>query len=178
MLLTLRHSSVTKWLSAVLLALSLASNLAHANETTDSIATIEAALPDSMSLNGQITYVDFWASWCLPCKQSFPWMEKLYTKYHKQGLSIVAVCVDKEHKAALEFLDDSQSSFTIIFDSTGSIAKQYELKALPTSYLYNSSGQLVLEKQGFNSEETESVESKILQLLRQKKTLSKEQGND
>jgi len=144
---------------------SLVATGVRAKEQTDSLAVIKAALPDSVSLDNSVTYVDFWASWCLPCKQSFPWMQQLYEKYHKQGLNLVAICVDKDHSSALKFLKETKATFTVLFDSTGAIAKQYKLKAMPASYLYDSDGHLVLSKKGFRKEETVSVEDKVLQSL-------------
>jgi len=144
---------------------SLVGSGVKAKEPTDSLSVIKAALPDSVSLDSGVTYVDFWASWCLPCKQSFPWMQEMYDKYHKQGLNLVAICVDKDHSAALQFLKDSKATFTVLFDSTGALAKQYKLKAMPVSYLYDSAGHLVMSKKGFRKEETEAVKDKINQLL-------------
>lgn len=159
---------IAKLLQLALLVAVLISSFApgvSAKEPPDLLAVIKGALPDSVSLDNRVTYVDFWASWCLPCKQSFPWMQQLYEKYHKQGLNLIAICVDKDHSTALKFLEESKATFTVLFDSTGSIAKQYKLKAMPASYLYDSDGHLVLSKKGFRKEETDHVEAKVSQLL-------------
>jgi thiol-disulfide isomerase/thioredoxin len=139
----------------------------HAAESTDSVGSIRAALPDSISLDNKVVYVDFWASWCVPCRQSFPWMQTIYEKYHRDGLEIVAVNVDKDHAAAMKFLDEHSVAFPILYDSTGSLAKLYELKAMPTSLIYDRDGHLVQRHQGFRMEETESVERTLQTLLKQ-----------
>ncbi len=135
----------------------------NAPATTEKLSGL---LPDSVSLNGKVVYVDFWASWCVPCRHSFPWMEQLYDTYHNQGLEIVAVSVDKDHQAALQFLRENRASFPVIFDSTGSLAKEYGLDAMPTSFIYNREGQLVTQHRGFVNEEADSLDSTILELLK------------
>ena len=138
---------------------------AYAGETTDSVNSIKEALPDSIELDGKVVYVDFWASWCVPCRQSFPWMQTIYDKYHREGLEIIAVNVDKDHSAAMKFLEEHKAGFPILFDSTGSLAKLYELEAMPTSFIYDRNGHLVQRNQGFRQEETEGVERTVQALL-------------
>jgi cytochrome c biogenesis protein CcmG/thiol:disulfide interchange protein DsbE len=139
-----------------------------AEDIPDSLDVIRANLPDSVSLDGKVVYVDFWASWCMPCRLSFPWMQKLYTKYHNKGLEIVAVGVDKEHRSALKFLDDTKPTFPIIFDSTGSLAKRYELEAMPSSFVYGRDGRLRARNRGFRQEEADSLDKAILELLNER----------
>src|SRR2546430_2490155 len=68
------------------------------------------------SLRGKLVYVDFWASWCAPCRRSFPWMAGLQQNYGGQGLVVVAINVDKQREAAQAFLDRNPSSFLVAFD--------------------------------------------------------------
>jgi len=126
---------------------------------------IRAALPDSSITDGKVVYVDFWASWCGPCRQSFPWMQTLYDKYHKGGLEIIAVNVDKNHKDARQFLSQTDVTFSVIYDSTGKIAKQYGLEAMPSSFIYDRSGKLVMQNCGFQKSEADSLDYSILELL-------------
>ncbi len=152
---------------SVLIIFLLTLPVAQAGESTDSVNAIREALPDSVSLDGKVVYVDFWASWCVPCRQSFPWMQKIYDKYHRDGLEIVAVNVDKDHAAAMKFLQEHEAAFSILFDSTGSLAKLYELEAMPSSFIYDRDGHLVQRNQGFRQEETEGVERTVQTLLKQ-----------
>ena len=68
-------------------------------------------------LRGRVVYVDFWASWCTPCKRSFPWMNELEVRYRDSGLTIVAINVDKRREDALRFLRDVPARFTVVFGS-------------------------------------------------------------
>jgi len=136
-----------------------------ADDIPDSIDVIQGYLPDSISLDGKVVYVDFWASWCVPCRQSFPWMMTIYDDLRSKGFEIIAVNVDKDHQAAGKFLDEFGSDFPIIYDSTGGLAEQYGLEAMPTSFIYDKEGQLVSQHIGFHQEETGSIRDSILQYL-------------
>ena len=70
-------------------------------------------------LKGRVVYVDFWASWCAPCKQSFPWMNDMQAKYGAKGLTVIGVNVDKKREDAAKFLDGTPAKFTVAYDSTG-----------------------------------------------------------
>jgi cytochrome c biogenesis protein CcmG/thiol:disulfide interchange protein DsbE len=90
----------------------------------------EFTLPDAagqtISLSqqrGKIVYVDFWASWCGPCRQSFPWMNEMLGKYQAQGLEIVAINLDTGRAEADEFLAKNPASFTVLFDPTATLPR-------------------------------------------------------
>jgi thiol-disulfide isomerase/thioredoxin len=153
-----------------LLVLGMTALPARAENAPGLTDAIQAALPDSISLDDKVVYLDFWASWCVPCRQSFPKMQDLYDRYHSRGLEIVAVSVDKDHAAALKFLRDTKATFPVIFDSTGSLAEKYGLEAMPSSFIYGRDGQLVSRKRGFRPEDTDSLDYAIFKLLGKGKT--------
>ena len=93
-------NKIVKWLGASLLAFS--SILTHA---------------DTLNLDqykGKVVYVDFWASWCGPCRESFPWMKKMQQQYGKDGLVIIAVNVDQDKKLADKFLTEFKPEFSVV----------------------------------------------------------------
>ena len=159
--------SVIKVLAVVLLTL-VVSQRSDAAKVPQSIAVLDSLTADSTITQGKVVYVDFWASWCVPCRQSFPWMADLIHKYGDRGLQVVAINVDKDHKAALGFLKDAHSSLPIVYDPTGKLAKLYDLQVMPTSFVYGRDGILKMRKDGFDPDETESVESLIRTLLEEK----------
>jgi cytochrome c biogenesis protein CcmG/thiol:disulfide interchange protein DsbE len=150
---------------AALLILASAAGTIHAKNAPDSIDIVQSILPDSTPLKGKVVYVDFWASWCVPCRHSFPWMQEMYEKYHQKGFEIVAVGVDKDHKAAVKFLDEIKPSFSVVYDSTGHVAKQYGLETMPTSFIYGRDGRLVMQNNGFRPDETDSLDGVIGRLV-------------
>src|SRR5258706_12593285 len=76
-------------------------------------------------LRGKVVYVDFWASWCGPCRRSFPWMNAMNRKYGAQGLTIVAINVDKKHEDAMRFLSEMPTEFTVVYDAPGAVPAAY-----------------------------------------------------
>jgi len=126
------------------------------------------AKPVSLNgLKGKVVYLDFWASWCTPCRKSFPWMEKMQSRYKDEGLVVVAVNLDKSKDKADEFLKQFHSSFTIAFDPEGKTAERYKVMGMPSSYLIDRNGQLHASHIGFRESDTDELESKIRNLLKQ-----------
>lgn len=104
-------------------------------------ATTAAAAPlDLGELRGHVIYLDFWASWCAPCRQSFPWMESMNKEYAAQGLSIVAIDVDADKADAERFLRTFHPGFEVRFDPKGAWAEQFKVVGMPTSIIIDRHG--------------------------------------
>ena len=114
---------------------------------------------------GKVVYLDFWASWCGPCKQSFPWMNAMQDKYRAQGLEIVAVNLDMNSDDANKFLASNPAKFTVAFDNKGQTPKLFGVKGMPTSYMISRDGKVVHQHMGFNDSEKDKLEQKIVELL-------------
>jgi cytochrome c biogenesis protein CcmG/thiol:disulfide interchange protein DsbE len=113
------------------------------------------------AFRGKVVYVDFWASWCIPCRQSFPWMKTMYEKYSAQGFEIIAINLDKKTEDAEEFISEFFPPFTIAFDPEGKIAEAYDVPTMPSSFLINREGMIVYSHAGFDSKKTEVMENII-----------------
>ncbi|MET0352309.1 MAG: TlpA disulfide reductase family protein [Rhizobacter sp.] len=116
-------------------------------------------------LKGKVVYVDFWASWCAPCKQSFPWMNEMQAKYGARGLQIVAVNVDAKREDADKFLAEVPASFTVGFDPKGDSPKRFQIKGMPSSVLVGPDGQVVKVHAGFRPDERKAQEDAIVAAL-------------
>jgi thiol-disulfide isomerase/thioredoxin len=116
-------------------------------------------------LRGQVVYVDFWASWCGPCRRSFPWMNEMNRKYAAKGLAIVAINVDKKRADAERFLAQVPAEFTVVFDAPGAVPAAYAVKGMPSSYLIDANGRVAVVEQGFRDESRAVLEEKIRALL-------------
>ncbi len=116
-------------------------------------------------LKGRVVLLDFWATWCPPCRKSFPWMDEMNLRYKDDGLSIVAVSVDKKRGLIEKFIKQMEPDFTIAHDPTGAVAKTYKLRGMPSSYLIDRSGQLVKVHMGFRSKDKAKLEANIKTLL-------------
>lgn len=114
---------------------------------------------------GQWVYLDFWASWCTPCKASFPWMNEMQQRYADHGLRVIAVNVDTERRNAEKFLRKSPAEFDVVFDPKGSLATEYKLLGMPSSFLINPAGEVVFQHQGFRQRDKALLEAEIKQRL-------------
>jgi len=114
---------------------------------------------------GRVVYLDFWATWCPPCRKSFPWMDEMHERYKDEGLSIIAVSVDKKREQIEQFIKKTEPAFIVAHDPAGTVAKAYELRAMPTTYLINRNGQVVMTHMGFRSSDKDKLEATIQSLL-------------
>lgn len=117
------------------------------------------------SYKGKTVYLDFWASWCGPCKQSFPWMNEMQSRYGSKGFQIVGVNVDQKLDDAKEFLKENKASFDVAFDSSGKIPKTFAIKGMPTSLLIGPDGKVIAVHSGFKPEQKPELEKQIKQAL-------------
>jgi thiol-disulfide isomerase/thioredoxin len=119
------------------------------------------------SLAGSLVYVDFWASWCGPCRQSFPWMATLHERYAAKGLTVVAINLDKDRDAADAFLQEHPAPFLIAFDPSGRTAESFHVATMPSSYLVGPDGAILRTMAGFDAAEAGAVEQAIKEVLPQ-----------
>jgi thiol-disulfide isomerase/thioredoxin len=123
---------------------------------------------DSLSLEnlrGQVVYVDFWASWCGPCRRSFPWMNDMHSRYGGRGLAIVAINVDRNPADAARFLERNPAQFAVVYDQAGVTPLAYAVREMPSSYLIDSRGKVVEVEHGFHDERKAALEQRIQALL-------------
>ena len=117
----------------------------------------------------KVVYVDFWASWCVPCKHSFPWLNQMQERYGDNGLKVIAINLDKNKAHAAKFLERVPASFDIAYDPEGSVAEAYSLKVMPSSYLIDRQGNLIHAHKGFKSSDGSRMENMIIELLKASK---------
>lgn len=118
-------------------------------------------------LRGKVVYVDFWASWCGPCRKSFPFMTQLQQRYGAAGLQVVAINLDQQPEQAAAFLARVPAGFTIAYDPGGLTPKAYGIKGMPSSALVGRDGQLLWLHTGFNETEREQLEQRVRAALQQ-----------
>lgn len=114
---------------------------------------------------GKVVYVDFFASWCSPCRSSFKWLNETHEKHAANGLVILAINLDKERDLAEQFLKQNPAKFRIGYDAEGSVAQSYQLKGMPSSYLIDRKGQLRATHVGFRDKDRVARVDEISRLL-------------
>jgi peroxiredoxin len=114
---------------------------------------------------GRVVWLDFWASWCAPCRQSFPWMSTMQRRHRERGLRVIAVSVDTRHADVQRFVGREQPAFAIALDPTGAIAARYAVRAMPSSVLIDTDGRVLAVHAGFRASEADGLERRIEQAL-------------
>jgi len=170
---SLRTAKKTLLISTIALGLGLGWSTAMAGGKSLKVGD---QLPDLKSfqlqgelpadLKGKVILLDFWASWCGPCKESFPAMEQLHKKYAGKGLVILAVNVDENAEQMKDFLKDHPATFTIVHDATKKLVGTANISSMPASFLISKDGKIAAVHKGFHGKKTtEEYEAEIEKLL-------------
>jgi thiol-disulfide isomerase/thioredoxin len=118
---------------------------------------------------GRVVLVDFWASWCAPCKASFPAFARLHADYAARGLVIVAVSVDEKPAAYTRFVEQQRPPFATLLDERQRLVQAVQVPAMPTSYLIGRDGRVRSVHQGFHGAASErELRNEIEALLEEK----------
>lgn len=161
------------WVRQFLLALLLLPLLARAG----GVSTGDQALPVSLpsltsdgeislqSLQGKVVYLDFWASWCGPCRVSFPVLEALRQEFADQGFEVYAISVDEDPADSHRFLEEVPVSYPVVIDTTGATPSAWAPPGMPTAYLIDRKGVVRAIKVGFKKNDGEKLRAAITELL-------------
>jgi thiol-disulfide isomerase/thioredoxin len=122
-------------------------------------------LLDLEAYRGKVVVVDFWASWCVPCRRSFPWLDAMQRKYGGDGLVVIGVNEDNAAEDAAAFLKAVSVSFLIVRDNDGALAREFGLTAMPSSYVIGRDGALAVRHLGFKSAKQDEYEEALRRLL-------------
>lgn len=142
---------------------ALFSNNTVANESVTSQQMFEKALKEHQ---GDVIYVDFWASWCGPCRKSFPWMNSIQAKYKEQGFTVISINLDAEKSLALKFLHELPATFPVVYDPKGKLARKFNVKGMPSSMILDRDGAIQYSHAGFHTKKIPDYEQEIMQLLK------------
>ncbi|MGB5812669.1 MAG: TlpA disulfide reductase family protein [Polyangiales bacterium] len=116
-------------------------------------------------LRGKVVLIDFWASWCGPCRQEMPLLEALHRKYGSQGLVIVGVNIDNQDRKMANFLKATPVTFRQVRDKKLQVASRYEPATMPSSYFIARDGRIRMVHEGFRKKDAEVLEAEIKVLL-------------
>jgi thiol-disulfide isomerase/thioredoxin len=120
---------------------------------------------DLERLRGKVVVVDFWASWCEPCRHSFPWLNEMQAKYADRGLVIIGVNVDRDGAEAERFLRETPARFRIVYDPAGALATRYDVPGMPSSYVIGRNGDIVARHIGFRTALRQDREAELQNIL-------------
>lgn len=116
---------------------------------------------DVRALRGQVVIVDFWASWCAPCKLSFPWMNEMHERLSGAGLRIVAVNLDRREADAQRFLQQIPARFAVAMDPAADTARLLDIPTMPTSMLVAPDRRVLFTHRGFRLDDRADLERRL-----------------
>lgn len=119
------------------------------------------------ALRGQVVMINFWASWCAPCRQEFPILDEMYRKYQPMGFTLVGVNVESETGDAERFLASMPVSFPVAFDSENSVSGQYGVSAMPTTLLVDRKGNVRWLHRAYKPGDENEYLDQVRRLLRE-----------
>jgi thiol-disulfide isomerase/thioredoxin len=118
-------------------------------------------------LRGQVVMINFWASWCGPCRQEFPVLDSIYRKYGPMGFSLVAVNVESDSSDAERFLAALPVSFPVAYDGDNAVSGQYGVSAMPTTLIVDRKGQVRWLHRAYKPGDEDEYLNQIRSLLRE-----------
>jgi thiol-disulfide isomerase/thioredoxin len=163
------------------LALGIAATLAAAPaaDATSAPATARAPAPDfklaarggsSLSLSqfkGQVVMINFWATWCGPCRQEMPLLDAMYKKYKPMGFTLIGVNVEPDSKAAEAFLGKVPVSFPVAFDPDSKVSQMYQVQGMPSTVIVDRKGNTRVVHKGYRPGDENTYLDHIRTLLRE-----------
>jgi peroxiredoxin len=146
---------LTQWTKFGLVALTTVFLATAANATGDqpaptfSLPSRGGATIDLSQYKGQVVMINFWASWCVPCRQEMPLLESIYKKYKPLGFTLIGVNVEPDQKEAENFLKQTPVSFPVLFDAKSQVSGLYNVQVMPTTVFIDRKGKVRLVHQSY-----------------------------
>ena len=157
------HSGMlaSAWLSSLALA-----GAAHGLEPAElapqpALSDADGHAFDWSKLRGKVVLVDFWASWCGPCRQAFPAYDAMWKRHAEEGFAVLGVNVDEQRADADRFLKAMPVGFAVVFDAGGKAPVAYGVKAMPSSYLVGRDGRVRAVHLGFKTSDAGRIEAEV-----------------
>lgn len=164
-------TNTIRWMACLALCLPLWANAAGVKEGQMAPALSlpsleeEGRVYDLAAMRGKVVYVDFWASWCGPCRVSFPILDEIRQELGPKGFEVFAINVDEDPEDALEFLRELPVSYPILRDAEGSTPEMFGIIGMPTGFLIDQNGKVFKVHQGFRKSDGAKLRAEIQQLL-------------
>ena len=159
--------------------LSVALLTAHLLVTAANAATLDKAAPDFTlkslqgknlklsEMSGNVVLLNFWASWCGPCRQEMPLLNDLHNKYEPLGFTVIGVNVEQETELARSFIANSPVDFPILLDSSNKVSQLYDVIAMPTTVLIDREGKMRYLHKGYQAGDEKIYQKMVKKLIRE-----------
>jgi len=163
---------IRKLVSALLVTVFAATSLASSG--LEGQAAPDFALKSSTGENlrlseyrGDVVMINFWATWCGPCRQEMPLLDELYTRYERVGFNLLGVNIDDDSRRAMQMIDELGVNFPVLFDSRKEVSRLYEVEAMPVTILVDREGDVRYVHHGYKPGYEDKYLDQVRSLLRE-----------
>lgn len=170
----MKHNKVNgyRWLVVVLLGVIAAASFAASSMEGQPAPdfALKSAGGDNLRLSeyrGEVVMINFWATWCGPCRQEMPLLDELYTRYQRVGFQLLGVNIDDDAGRAMQMIDELGVAFPVLFDSRKEVSKLYDVEAMPVTLLLDREGTIRHVHHGYKPGYEELYLDQIRSLLRE-----------
>ena len=133
-----------------------------------SLQSLDGSTVRLSDLKGQVVLINFWATWCAPCREEMPLLDAIYQKYNRLGVELLGINVEDDASGAQEYLNETPVTFPILFDPDGRVSKQYQVKAMPSTILVDRQGNVRHIHYGYKPGYENDYQDQIRALVREK----------
>ena len=169
----MKMTTMTKFLLLTITLAFTGGNETNAKETSASIPAYDFTLKSRSGknirlneLSGQVVLINFWASWCGPCRKELPELEVLHQKYKDLGVTILGINIDADPSLSKKLLKESNVTFPILYDPDNQVSKQYQIESMPSTFLVDKKGLFRYRHNGYLAGYEKKYDEQIKQLLR------------
>lgn len=153
---------------SVFAATSLASSGLEGQEAPD--FALKSSTGENLRLSeyrGDVVMINFWATWCGPCRQEMPLLDELYTRYERVGFNLLGVNIDDDSRRAMQMIDELGVSFPVLFDARKEVSELYEVDAMPVTVLVDREGNVRYVHHGYKPGYEDKYLDQVRSLLRE-----------
>lgn len=118
-------------------------------------------------LRGQVVMINFWASWCGPCRQEMPLLDQLYQRYQPMGFTLLGVNVEEDSAAANKILKEIPVTFPVLYDNKNRVSESYQVRAMPSTFLIDRDGKVRYLHKGYKPGTEEEYQQQVRELIRE-----------
>lgn len=162
---------VVKFLELLLVCVALggpvASGAPDSSAPDFSLPSLDGGTVALSELRGQVVLINFWASWCGPCRQEMPLLEQIYQRYENFGFTLLAVNVEPDPNSAQAWLEDTPVSFPVLLDKQNQVSKLYDVIAMPSTVLVDREGKVRYVHNGYEPGYEDEYQNQIRTLIRE-----------
>jgi len=165
--LRLKTGRYAMGLAALLIGMSAAADI---DNSAAPDFTLKSESGENLRLSefrGEVVMINFWASWCGPCRQEMPLLDELYSQYKPMGFTILGVNVEEDSSKAKQMLDESPVNFPVLFDNQSEVSKLYNVVAMPSTVLVDRDGNIRYLHQGYKPGFEEAYQQQVRALIRE-----------